>query len=111
MVMWFRRISVLGAGALAWALWLGSASPMPDSVRIPPVESRPSDSPLAPALFRHGTHGQYGCYACHPTLFPQHPKGFTHAEMAAGAYCGACHDGSAAFAVREVDCKACHVAR
>jgi c(7)-type cytochrome triheme protein len=111
MAVWFRGVCVLGAGAVAWAVWVGSASPMPNTVRIPPVESRPKDSPIPSALFRHDTHGQFNCYACHPSLFPRHPKGFTHTEMNGGAYCGACHDGSAAFAVRDVKCEACHVAR
>jgi c(7)-type cytochrome triheme protein len=111
MVMRPRTLAILGAAALAWASWLGSASTMPDTVRIPPVEARPTDSPIPPALFRHGTHGQFVCYACHPTLFPQYPKGFTHAQMDAGAYCGACHDGSAAFAVRGAKCEDCHVTR
>jgi c(7)-type cytochrome triheme protein len=111
MAMAFRRLAGLVAGAVAWATWLGTASPMPDTVRIPPIEARPKGSPIPPALFRHGTHGQYGCYACHPSLFPQHPEGFTHAQMDGGAFCGACHDGLAAFAVRETQCEACHVAR
>jgi c(7)-type cytochrome triheme protein len=102
---------MVGAGAIAWAMWTRAASPMPDVVRIPPVTARPQGSSLPPALFRHGTHAQLNCYACHPSLFPQYPKGFTHADMNAGAYCGACHDGVAAFSVREAKCEGCHVAR
>ena len=102
---------MLGVGALAWALWLGSATPMPDAVRIPPVASRPKGSSLPPALFRHGSHGQFTCYACHPSLFPQYPEGFTHAQMHDGGYCGACHEGTAAFSIREAACEACHVPR
>ncbi|GAB4167592.1 MAG: hypothetical protein Tsb0017_18300 [Geothermobacteraceae bacterium] len=65
----------------------------------------------APAFFPHSVHtGMYGCSECHPDLFiPDQKKNpaVTMAQMGEGEACGACHDGSTAFSVKE-NCAACH---
>jgi c(7)-type cytochrome triheme protein len=52
-----------------------------------------------------------GCQVCHPSVFPQAPVAFTHEEMKAGRYCGACHDGGVAFAIAGAACGGCHAPR
>jgi c(7)-type cytochrome triheme protein len=84
---------------------------MPDAVRIPIVKPHPEGAPPDAALFRHGRHDQFTCSGCHPGLFPQWRAGFTHFDMNQGRFCGACHDGTAAFDVGTADCKDCHVSK
>lgn len=93
------------AVSLCAGSWLAYA--VPDVVRIRRVNP---DAPaqLPEAKFSHRRHSQYQCYACHPTLFPQAPAGFTHADMEAGRACGACHDGKTAAAPKEQACEVCH---
>ena len=61
--------------------------------------------------FNHDVHtGMFGCGECHPALFvPKHGKNpkATMANMEQGNSCGTCHDGSAAFTVKE-NCDTCH---
>lgn len=60
--------------------------------------------------FSHEVHtGLYGCSACHPDIFlPTAGKNrATMAKMENGESCGACHDGSTAFTVKE-NCDTCH---
>jgi c(7)-type cytochrome triheme protein len=100
--------------AMLLALGLGLAWPtaaMPDAVRIPIVTPTPGRIPAAAALFRHGTHAQLHCYSCHPSIFPKERVGFTHADMQARRFCGACHDGAGAFAIPQAPCERCHVAK
>lgn len=60
--------------------------------------------------FSHKSHtGLYTCEKCHPAIFGA-SKGkhkFSMKEMEAGKSCGACHDGKAAFTVKE-NCAVCH---
>ncbi len=60
--------------------------------------------------FSHDAHtAMFGCRECHPDLFTPgkgNPR-VTMDQMAEGASCGACHDGSTAFSVEE-DCENCH---
>jgi c(7)-type cytochrome triheme protein len=64
-----------------------------------------------PALFSHWGHNSQHCYSCHPSVFPQAPLGFTHQDMREGRYCGSCHDGQAAKAIRSMGCEVCHAPR
>jgi c(7)-type cytochrome triheme protein len=61
--------------------------------------------------FSHKVHtGLFSCSECHPALFvPASGKNphNTMTQMEKGASCGACHDGSAAFTVKE-NCETCH---
>jgi c(7)-type cytochrome triheme protein len=62
------------------------------------------------APFSHKVHtGLFGCGECHPRIFiPQKGKNSaTMAQMEKGKSCGACHDGSSAFTVKE-NCDTCH---
>lgn len=58
--------------------------------------------------FSHARHLKgMQCDACHPKLFATGPnRTFTMAEMEKGKSCGACHDGTKAFAIQ--DCGGCH---
>ena len=60
--------------------------------------------------FPHSAHiDMFGCAKCHPGIF--RPKANSNQvgmkQMETGASCGACHDGSTAFSVKE-DCTMCH---
>ena len=98
---WLHALGVAGASVLA--AWLSSA--VPARLRIPQLAQR--SAPPA-AQFSHVQHGQLQCYVCHPSVFPQAPLGFSHAEMKQGRYCGACHDGIAAAAIARMACEDCH---
>jgi c(7)-type cytochrome triheme protein len=100
-------LATLPATAL-FATSIFAVSGAPQEVRIPQVKER---SLPAPVLFSHWRHNTQHCYSCHPTLFPQSRLGFTHQEMQAGLYCGACHDGQTAKAVSTMSCEVCHAAR
>lgn len=68
------------------------------------------ENPGKPVVFRHATHTQWlGCKNCHTGIFKKRDENlqFTHDDMKAGKYCGACH-----FKVVFVQsgCKGCHVA-
>jgi c(7)-type cytochrome triheme protein len=81
-----------------------------DTVRIPIVEPHGADDPAAAAAFSHFKHGEFQCYECHTSVFPQFKRGFTHADMKRGRYCGACHDGHTAWDIDapEIECEECH---
>lgn len=103
------RYTLLGLGlflGLTLALPLAVLG-MPDTVKIPMPEEHDEGS----AVFSHWAHGQYRCYSCHYEIFPQSKVTWTHDEMDAGQYCGACHDGKTAWKVDadDVDCETCHV--
>lgn len=102
-------VVVFGGAALLGGLWPRTSTSMPDAIRIPIVAPNPQRVPSDAALFRHGTHGQFSCYGCHPTLFPRHLAGFTHAQMKGGRLCAACHDGKVAFSITGAPCARCHV--
>jgi len=85
-----------------------AARPVPKPHTYP----RGGDSP-GTVTFRHETHlrGTGGCKACHPRPFPMasappRPNGGMHEP----ASCGACHDGTKAFAAEDpASCARCHV--
>ncbi len=58
---------------------------------------------------RHVVELEQACLACHPepfTTIKQH-KTVTMKAMETGASCGACHNGTKAFSVKD-DCTKCH---
>ena len=75
----------------------------------------PADNPV---VFSHSAHVEnfgLGCDSCHAGLFDMKEgaalaKGdFTMASLHAGQYCGACHNGSTAFATDDFgQCERCH---
>ncbi|MGB3211600.1 MAG: cytochrome c3 family protein [Desulforhopalus sp.] len=75
------------------------------------------DMPVRGVVFNHKTHtmdGGMDCDACHDDLFEmeagvaQENDDFNMATMYEGGYCGACHDGSTAFAAN-TRCTTCHI--
>ncbi len=73
--------------------------------------------PVVGVIFSHKTHvGDFGfdCDACHSGLFEmealaaQREADFTMEALYQGKYCGACHDGSTAFA-SNTQCATCHI--
>lgn len=66
-------------------------------------------------IFDHGVHLKQAsinnnCKACHDAIFDMKKRSHaTMADMESGKSCGACHNGSAAFHVRE--CVKCHKAK
>lgn len=91
---------ILAPAALAVPAW----------VRIPIVKPHGPNDPPQASVFSHFAHDQYPCASCHPALFPQSRKGFTHDDIDAGKFCGACHDGKTAFSLDDPDvrCGVCH---
>jgi len=62
--------------------------------------------------FSHASHAKKDkCAACHPKLFKtkMSQTKFTMADITAGKACAVCHDGKAAFAVKQ--CAKCHVSK
>lgn len=99
------RITV--AAALLGMAGAAFGAAFPATLRVPRRD--PHQAPGLPtALFSHRGHGAFGCQACHPTIFPQARATFTHEDMKAGRYCGACHDGGTAFAIAGAACGGCH---
>ena len=66
---------------------------------------------VPPAVFPHWIHRmQYKCQACHDTPFKMKAGEnlVTMDEIQAGQWCGACHDGKAAFISNLSTCNRCH---
>jgi len=65
---------------------------------------------VKPVVFTHWTHrSKYTCKACHTDLgfaFKGRTTEIKQSDIAAGKFCGACHDGKTSFAVNE--CEKCH---
>ncbi|MBW2244257.1 MAG: hypothetical protein JRH01_19925 [Deltaproteobacteria bacterium] len=100
-----------GLGALAVLLALAPAkagTPIPGNVVI----NRLSTANGIPAVvFPHWKHRvEFRCYACHPDPFEMRAGAneINMSQLSAGAFCGACHDGSTAFAVSFDTCRTCH---
>jgi len=77
--------------------------------------SRKGDSPgsegIAPAIFPHGVHRvAFKCAACHDELFPMKSGSapITMDQIQEGKSCGACHNGTIAFASSIATCSYCH---
>jgi c(7)-type cytochrome triheme protein len=64
---------------------------------------------MSKVIFSHRKHAVWnGCEVCHPEIFPKTRSGevhYTMLEIAAGQYCGVCHD-KVAFPIG--DCRRCH---
>ena len=75
------------------------------------------EKPVKTVIFQHKTHTMdagLGCDDCHDDHFEMENGGaekkddFTMASLYKGNYCGACHDGSTAFASNS-RCTSCHI--
>lgn len=72
--------------------------------------------PVKAVIFEHKSHMAQGleCDSCHSGLFEmatgtaQGKDDFTMESLYKGKYCGACHDGSTAFA-SNTRCTVCHI--
>ena len=73
--------------------------------------------PVKAVIFSHATHTEdmgLDCESCHDELFimkagaAQENDDFNMQALYDGLYCGACHDGSTAFA-SDTRCTACHI--
>ena len=73
--------------------------------------------PVMSVIFSHAIHVEdigLGCDMCHPDLFnmaslaAEQYEDFTMQSLYDGKYCGACHDGSWAFA-SDTQCARCHI--
>lgn len=73
--------------------------------------------PVKSVVFYHKTHTMdagLDCDSCHDDLFvmeagaAEEAEDFTMASLYDGNYCGACHDGSTAFA-SDTRCTTCHI--
>jgi len=106
---WRLGLAVVLTGLAVGAVALAAA--FPALLRIPRREPARAPATLPLAAFSHPAHRSWGCYACHPSVFPQAPLAFTHAEMRQGRFCGACHDGANAFAMKDAACERCHAPR
>ncbi len=95
------------------------ASPTPDdttiTLRLPAdIIYRHAGKSDSSVVFSHRTHWPTAagrCTACHPRPYSMLRRGPAprHREMAAGASCGACHDGRNAFGTRDLAaCRTCH---
>jgi c(7)-type cytochrome triheme protein len=83
----------------------------------PPEELVVWTKPVKAVVFSHETHTAdmgLDCSSCHDDLFvmkngaAQENDDFTMASLYEGNYCGACHDGSTAFA-SDTLCTTCHI--
>ncbi|MFA5701387.1 MAG: c(7)-type cytochrome triheme domain-containing protein [Desulfuromonas sp.] len=85
------------------------------ALAVPPGQSLTFDkAALGPVQFDGTLHNKAatkGCATCHnPDAFPQMKKGgatITMAKIYAGEQCGACHNGTDAFAAQG-NCARCH---
>jgi c(7)-type cytochrome triheme protein len=73
--------------------------------------------PVKSVVFNHKTHTMDAgleCDSCHDEIFQmeagaaEEAEDFTMASLYSGSYCGACHDGSTAFA-SDTRCTTCHI--
>jgi c(7)-type cytochrome triheme protein len=86
---------------------------------VPPDFTYKQTGDLTPTVFSHKNHlpkVNNDCTACHTKLFTMTPGGTENpskpipvAELMAGKYCGACHNGQKAFPI--TDCVKCHPAK
>lgn len=83
------------------------------SFAVPPGKSLDWDNPAGKVTFDGKTHAEKGfkCNDCHTAIFKM-KKGAAEMKMAdinAGKFCGACHDGSKAFKASDpASCAKCH---
>lgn len=103
------RILTLAAALLSLAAGLAFANAYPESPIV-------FDKPVRGVIFSHKAHMDKGlsCEMCHNRLFEmkakksQDNKDFVMESLYQGKYCGACHNGSLAFA-SNTRCATCHI--
>ncbi len=107
--MTIRTLFIAAAAALTLASGMAIASSYPEAPIV-------YDKPVKGVIFSHKTHVEKGlaCDMCHNRLFEQKAKkaqenaDFVMDALYKGKYCGACHNGSLAFA-SNTRCATCHI--
>jgi c(7)-type cytochrome triheme protein len=103
-----RRVVAVTAGA-------GSPAGTKVAGRGPaPITYAGSQASPGPVTFRHATHleKKLSCASCHPSPFAMKAAQVHATPMHEAGACGACHDGSKAFAVEDAaSCARCHAER
>jgi c(7)-type cytochrome triheme protein len=113
-----RKAKILFFALGAAACVSAQAAQEPQHAPVPPAVSAAIMPTSDDSSFSHDFHVNkvgFNCADCHDSLFQQ-VRGaakaagdFTMSAFDQGKYCGACHDGSTAFAVTERDsCARCH---
>ena len=116
--MSFKQVSLSGAIILlaGCVLWLGTR-PVLGQFPIPEEFSYTETKPLNPVPFRRKFHvmeKKLSCPECHTKVFQMKKfsasREMTMAKLNNGQYCGACHNGTKAFATKDIQsCTKCHV--
>ena len=116
-----RTIMIIVAAALVTSGAVGLAENVPKLAEAMPRLAKEHTFPRTgtspgKVTFNHDSHisvKDADCTQCHPRLFRILEPGrtadgapITHEAMAAKRQCGACHDGKAAFGLK--DCETCH---
>ena len=123
--MGYRRPGVpaafLGMVAVVGLAWAGGRFPLPETA--PPdrygtvlMDATAPGAGEKAVVFSHWRHrARYACRVCHFELgfaLQTGATGVTEEDNRNGEYCGACHDGTTAFAVTDRDaCARCHVGK
>ena len=105
------------SGALLWASSDGQEQEEYDEDTYGPQDPIVWVKPVRSVVFEHKVHTMQGgleCDSCHDDLFEmeagaaEENEDFTMETLYEGGYCGACHDGSTAFA-SNTRCTTCHI--
>ncbi len=91
--------------ALALLVFIVMATPV---IAVGPGKKIEFESTGGKVVFDGTAHSKAKCNECHTAIFKM-KKGadkMTMKDMEAGKYCGACHNGTKAFSVK--DCAKCH---
>lgn len=107
--MTLRSLFLTAVAALTLAAGAAAAADYPEAPII-------YDKPVKGVIFPHKIHVEKGmaCDMCHNRLFEQQAKkaqenkDFVMESLYQGKYCGACHNGSLAFA-SNTRCATCHI--
>jgi c(7)-type cytochrome triheme protein len=107
--MTIRSLCITAVAALSLAAGVAVAASYPEAPIV-------YDKPVKGVIFSHKTHVEKGlaCDMCHNRLFEQQArkvqenKDFVMESLYQGKYCGACHNGSLAFA-SNTRCATCHI--
>jgi c(7)-type cytochrome triheme protein len=110
-------ISLAGALILALGQVIGAGEEEYDEFLYGPAAPIIWTKPVVGVIFEHKPHTYelgLDCDSCHDGLFEmvagaaEENDDFTMESLYQGKYCGACHDGSMAFA-SNTRCTACHI--
>jgi c(7)-type cytochrome triheme protein len=105
------------SGALLWASSDGQEQDEYDEDTYGPQDPIVWVKPVKSVVFEHKVHTMQGgleCDSCHDDFFEmeagvaEENEDFTMETLYEGGYCGACHEGSTAFA-SNTRCTTCHI--